>query len=59
MMLDKFTEKAQAALSEANEAAFLANHAAGLVIRHAGTAVTTREELLAALSAEPLAPAEA
>src|SRR5712671_201474 len=27
MMLDKFTEKAQAALSEANEAAFLANHA--------------------------------
>ena len=39
--------------------AFLANHAAGLVIRHAGTAVTTREELLAALSAEPLAPAEA
>jgi ATP-dependent Clp protease ATP-binding subunit ClpB len=26
MMLDKFTEKAQAALSEANEAAFLANH---------------------------------
>ena len=33
--------------------------AAGLVIRHAGTAVTTREELLAALSAEPLAPAEA
>src|SRR5688572_6712631 len=27
MMLDKFTEKAQSALSEANEAAFLANHA--------------------------------
>ncbi|HEX6789793.1 MAG TPA: Clp protease N-terminal domain-containing protein, partial [Candidatus Krumholzibacteria bacterium] len=27
MMLDKFTEKAQAALNEANEAAFLANHA--------------------------------
>ncbi|HET6348151.1 MAG TPA: ATP-dependent chaperone ClpB [Candidatus Krumholzibacteria bacterium] len=27
MMLDKFTEKAQAALSDANEAAFLANHA--------------------------------
>jgi ATP-dependent Clp protease ATP-binding subunit ClpB len=26
MMLDKFTEKAQAALNEANEAAFLANH---------------------------------
>ena len=25
----------------------------------AGTAVTTREELIAALSAEPLAPAEA
>jgi ATP-dependent Clp protease ATP-binding subunit ClpB len=27
MMLDRFTEKAQAALGEANEAAFLANHA--------------------------------
>jgi ATP-dependent Clp protease ATP-binding subunit ClpB len=27
MMLDKFTEKAQSALNEANEAAFLANHA--------------------------------
>ena len=27
MMLDKFTEKAQSALSEANEAAFLASHA--------------------------------
>jgi D-beta-D-heptose 7-phosphate kinase/D-beta-D-heptose 1-phosphate adenosyltransferase len=40
-------------------AALIANHAAGLVIRHAGTAVTTREELIAALSAEPLAPAEA
>jgi D-beta-D-heptose 7-phosphate kinase/D-beta-D-heptose 1-phosphate adenosyltransferase len=40
-------------------AAFLANHAAGLVIRHAGTAVTTAEELLASLSAEPLAPASA
>jgi D-beta-D-heptose 7-phosphate kinase/D-beta-D-heptose 1-phosphate adenosyltransferase len=40
-------------------AALVANHAAGLVIRHAGTAVTTREELIAALSAEPLAPAEA
>ena len=39
--------------------AFLANHAAGLVIRHAGTAVTTAEELLASLAAEPLAPAEA
>jgi rfaE bifunctional protein kinase chain/domain len=40
-------------------AAFLANHAAGLVIRHAGTAVTTPDELLASLSAEPLAPASA
>jgi D-beta-D-heptose 7-phosphate kinase/D-beta-D-heptose 1-phosphate adenosyltransferase len=40
-------------------AAFLSNHAAGLVIRHAGTAVTTQAELLAALAAEPLAPAEA
>jgi D-beta-D-heptose 7-phosphate kinase/D-beta-D-heptose 1-phosphate adenosyltransferase len=40
-------------------AAMIANHAAGLVIRHAGAAVTTREELMAALSAEPLAPAEA
>lgn len=40
-------------------AAFLANHAAGLVIRHAGTAVTTADELLASLSAEPLAPASA
>jgi D-beta-D-heptose 7-phosphate kinase/D-beta-D-heptose 1-phosphate adenosyltransferase len=40
-------------------AATIANHAAGLVIRHAGTAVTTREELIAALSSEPLAPAEA
>jgi rfaE bifunctional protein kinase chain/domain len=40
-------------------AAFLANHAAGLVIRHAGTAVTTPGELLASLSAEPLAPASA
>jgi D-beta-D-heptose 7-phosphate kinase/D-beta-D-heptose 1-phosphate adenosyltransferase len=40
-------------------AALVANHAAGLVIRHAGTAVTTREELIAALSSEPLAPAEA
>jgi D-beta-D-heptose 7-phosphate kinase/D-beta-D-heptose 1-phosphate adenosyltransferase len=39
--------------------AYLANHAAGLVIRHAGTAVTTPAELLASLSAEPLAPAEA
>ena len=26
MMLDKFTEKAQAALNDANEAAFLSNH---------------------------------
>jgi D-beta-D-heptose 7-phosphate kinase/D-beta-D-heptose 1-phosphate adenosyltransferase len=43
----------------AETCAFLANHAAGLVIRHAGTAVTTREELIVALSAEPLAPAEA
>jgi D-glycero-beta-D-manno-heptose-7-phosphate kinase len=40
-------------------AALLSNHAAGLVVRHAGTAVTTVPELLAALSAEPLAPAEA
>lgn len=40
-------------------AAFLANHAAGLVIRHAGTAVTTAGELAASLSAEPLAPAGA
>ena len=40
-------------------ASFLANHAAGLVIRHAGTAVTTPDELLASLSAEPLAPASA
>ncbi len=40
-------------------AAFLANHAAGLVIRHAGTAVTTADELLASLAAEPLAPASA
>jgi hypothetical protein len=40
-------------------AAFLANHAAGLVIRHAGTAVTTADELVASLSAEPLAPATA
>lgn len=45
--------------ANAKTSAFLANHAAGLVIRHAGTAVTTREELLAALSAEPFAPAEA
>ena len=50
---------ALAAGAPAPVAAFLANHAAGLVIRHAGTAVTTAEELLAALSAEPLAPAEA
>jgi D-beta-D-heptose 7-phosphate kinase/D-beta-D-heptose 1-phosphate adenosyltransferase len=40
-------------------AAFLANHAAGLVIRHAGTAVTTADELLTSLAAEPLAPAGA
>lgn len=50
---------ALAAGADAKVAAFLANHAAGLVIRHAGTAVTTVPELLAALSAEPLAPAEA
>jgi D-beta-D-heptose 7-phosphate kinase/D-beta-D-heptose 1-phosphate adenosyltransferase len=50
---------ALAAGAPAATSAFLANHAAGLVIRHAGTAVTTRAELLAALSAEPLAPAEA
>ncbi|MEP7028053.1 MAG: D-glycero-beta-D-manno-heptose-7-phosphate kinase [Candidatus Eisenbacteria bacterium] len=45
--------------ADAKVAAFLANHAAGLVVRYAGTAVTTMPELLAALSAEPLAPAEA
>jgi len=50
---------ALAAGASAPVAAFLSNHAAGLVIRHAGTAVTTQAELLAALSAEPLAPAEA
>jgi D-beta-D-heptose 7-phosphate kinase/D-beta-D-heptose 1-phosphate adenosyltransferase len=50
---------ALAAGAAAPVAAFLANHAAGLVIRHAGTAVTTQDELLASLSAEPLAPAEA
>ncbi len=48
-----------AAGAEPPAAAFLSNHAAGLVIRHAGTAVTTAEELLSSLSAEPLAPAEA
>ncbi|MGH7726502.1 MAG: D-glycero-beta-D-manno-heptose-7-phosphate kinase [Candidatus Eiseniibacteriota bacterium] len=50
---------ALAAGGDAPTAAFLSNHAAGLVIRHAGTAVTTVEELTASLSAEPLAPAEA
>jgi len=50
---------ALAAGADPKIAAFLANHAAGLVVRHAGTAVTTVLELLAALSAEPLAPAEA
>ena len=50
---------ALAAGGEPPLAAFLANHAAGLVIRHAGTAVTTPDELLASLSAEPLAPASA
>ncbi len=50
---------ALAAGADAPVAAFLANHAAGLVIRHAGTAVTTPDELLASLAAEPLAPAEA
>ena len=50
---------ALAAGAEPPLAAFLANHAAGLVIRHAGTAVTTAAELLASLSAEPLAPASA
>jgi D-beta-D-heptose 7-phosphate kinase/D-beta-D-heptose 1-phosphate adenosyltransferase len=50
---------ALAAGATAPVAAFLANHAAGLVIRHAGTAVTTQAELLASLAAEPFAPAEA
>jgi D-beta-D-heptose 7-phosphate kinase/D-beta-D-heptose 1-phosphate adenosyltransferase len=50
---------ALAAGAPAPVCAFLANHAAGLVIRHAGTAVTTAPELLASLAAEPLAPAEA
>jgi D-beta-D-heptose 7-phosphate kinase/D-beta-D-heptose 1-phosphate adenosyltransferase len=49
---------ALAAGAEAPVAALLANHAAGLVIRHAGTAVTTPEELLASLAPEPLTPAE-
>jgi rfaE bifunctional protein kinase chain/domain len=50
---------ALAAGAEAPVAALLSNHAAGLVIRHAGTAVTTAEELLASLAPEPFARAEA
>jgi len=43
---------ALAAGAEAPLAAYLANHAAGLVVRHAGTAVTDREELLASLATD-------
>jgi D-beta-D-heptose 7-phosphate kinase/D-beta-D-heptose 1-phosphate adenosyltransferase len=48
---------ALAAGAEPPLAAFLANHAAGLVIRHAGTAVTDGDELVASLAMDPAAKA--
>ena len=53
---------ALAAGAEPPLAAYLANHAAGRVIRHAGTAVTDGDELLASLVDEAstkVAPASA